>query len=115
MIYSKKVLAFDMESFCQKLLPFTAEQYFKLAVVAIHLALQREKDSSFKMPSFLEALLSNFEEETARRERADHELSKERVDQRQSKGMAEGEQEADERHGGEGEGSSWTEYKLWPL
>ena len=67
-----------MESFCQKLLPFTAEQYFKLAVVALHLALQREKDSSFKMPSFLEALLSK--EETAGRERADHELSKERVD-----------------------------------
>ncbi len=102
-----------MESFCQKLLPFTAEQYFKLAVVALHLALQREKDSSFKMPSFLEALLSK--EETARRERADHELSKERVDQRQSKGVVRGEEEADKSHGSEEDGSSWTEYKLWPF
>ena len=97
---TKRLLAFDMESFCHKLLPFTSEQCFELAVVAFHMALRREKDLRFEMPSYLVLLLSK--EETARRERADHELSKERVDQTQSKGMAGGEQEADENHEEEG-------------
>ena len=73
-------------------------------MVAFHMALRREKDFRFEMPSFLVLLLSK--EETARRERADHELSKGRVDQTQSKGMAGGEQEADESHEGEVERSS---------
>ena len=64
---TKTVLAYQIRQWCASVLPLTEEQYRDLAVVALHLALQREKDSS--MPSFLGSLL--IKEDTILKERKD--------------------------------------------